>query len=416
MKIIDKFLCFVFVCFVLFPYIEIIPLPSYNQPYAFISSVFYCFINYKLLGKLLNKKIVLWVCLFTLIGLISFLLTCYPYNVFQEYKYLVTYLSFSSITIASIISIIKHKQFVLKICLGALFTWFTIALVQMVYSPSFMTSVIGQFGHGAENLGSSGRGVLGLAPEPTHHGFHMIFLGLILLVFKQSNKLVLLCIFEALVFAQSSSVFMALTLAFVVYFVFSKLNIVKIGIITAIVLTGPKIMSIILTYLQGMGNSNRMGYLLRLFMENPTALLVLDYSVNNRIGAPIATINSISSDFFMPHGLSNHTWMMYRQVIFDDNPWLFALSHSGVPSGIGIILYQCGFIMIPIIFIVFRKMLQVNVDKKFNWLKVSVCFIMFNQFTFATPIVCFFLGLAIKEGFSNIKISNSYYSKKLIVA
>src|SRR5262249_27394612 len=90
--------------------------------------------------------------------------------------------------------------------------WCFVAAVQTFVNPAFMTSLIGSWSEVAEGVVETGRGVLGLAPEPTHHAFHMIIVGASLMILRRSNGLASLCVADAMLLARSASALLSLVL------------------------------------------------------------------------------------------------------------------------------------------------------------------------------------------------------------
>ncbi|APC05346.1 hypothetical protein AOC10_01780 [Polynucleobacter asymbioticus] len=239
--------------------------------------------------------------------------------------------------------------------------------------------MIGNWGDSAQDIAVSGRGVMGLAPEPTHHGFHILLLGatLALLDIKnQSFGLVLLCFLESILLAQSSSSLMCLLLAATVtFFIYSP--ILFISILIALFLI-PEIFFVDINFDE---SNNRIVTLILEFIKNPLDILNSDYSLNVRLAGVFATFSLIFSKFLIPEGLLQTDWLTSREYALESYDWLMGLSFVGPPSGFGILIYQGG--IFSLIFCLYFISL-ICTTKFFNLpykiIVFSSIFIFFNQY------------------------------------
>ncbi len=269
-------------------------------------------------------------------------------------------------------------------------------MVQSFISPSFMTFLIGNWSNVAEGVVETGRGVLGLAPEPTHHAFHMLLLGGALMILGRSTKLASLCIADAVLLARSASAVLALLLALIVLVLRrpARLLVVAISIGTVAFLMSGSI-GHWLEQIPILDDSTRIFVLLKAFLSNPTELLTLDYSVNARIGGAAASFVEIYNSWLMPHGMSHDQWLATGRRLVNEYDWLLDISLVGPPSGIGVVLFQAGFLAIPFLVWPFVRIVRAAQSRLASVLLYASVFVFFGQYYISSPEFSLLYGCAI---------------------
>ncbi len=396
---IEKIVAIIFLLFICFPYFQVIPIENYNQPYSLLFSFLVCFINREFFIKLLNKKFFFIIISFHLIGLFFFLLTCYPYKSIFELQYLVAYFTLTFITASSFICIVRHPKVVKLVFLYCTLFWLAVSTIQYFYNPSFlMTSIKVEGNHlSAENLLASGRGVLALAPEPTHHGFHILLSACILMMLSPQHTIIVAwCLIDAVFIAKSSSSLLVIALSVVVLLFYIKNLYIKVSLFSTFFM----LTILFINYIQSIEITNdtaRVFGLVAAAIAKPEEIITMDASFNSRIGGTYATFYQIFVDFYLPHGLSHETWMFYHAKLTNQFKWLRYFSETQSPSGIGSLLFQSGFLVLYQLYFLFKELFSIKTDSSFYWLKWTVFFIALSQLTFATPILGFIFALAVAK-------------------
>ncbi|PTS95973.1 hypothetical protein DBR11_20030 [Pedobacter sp. HMWF019] len=393
---VDYALAATFILFVCFPYIQIIPTASYNQPYALIFGFLYCLYNTKFLYNFRDHQFYIMMILFGLVGLLFFIFTSYPYSDDQDFKYFTTYLTLPVISLASFVAYLKYPDAIKKILIWTAFIWLGVGLVQTLVSTSFMSFLIGTHSDVAEIGGTGGRGVLALAPEPTHYGFHILLIGILAYLVSGSKKIVFICIFQALFLAKSSSALLALGMGGLVFLVFQRNWWTRFASLFVLVFF-VMLFSGSISPLAQTDDSSRMVVLFNNFIKYPTEFITADASVNARIVGAYVSIKGVFEDFFMPNGVAHQAWLAKRIELLRSNKELLFLSNAGPPSGIGIILFQLGFVGVPFIYFMMKQIFIAPMNWKFGWLKYTVFFIALSQFSLATPAFGMLLGIVIAQ-------------------
>lgn len=368
-----------------FPYVQIVPSSGYTQPQAFILATFLFLFSFGAIFHLRQSDRAAILGL-SFIGLVLFIITCLPYDNSQEYRYLLAYLSPLLMVPAFIKTIQKAPKQTIWILQASIFIWLFVSAVQFLINPLFATSLLGRWGNSAMDIISSGRGVLGLAPEPTHNAFHILLLGAALSLLDNSRLSRLLiygCIISAVFLAASSSATLALFLATIVWFLRYKTiwGIIMIAAGLAFLKSAP------LIFQELLGNDARLTTLLNIFIENPTKFLTVDYSVNVRLGGLWATLTESLQSGWLPNGLSHEAWLQARIEMLRTYNWLLDISLVGPPSGFGLLIFQGGFLVIPFLFLFARRLLA-NLPETSSGqiIVITVPFIFLSQFYLSSPL------------------------------
>jgi hypothetical protein len=338
---------------VTFPYIQLVPLGSYTQPYPLLLSV-----AVLALSPLSGLRQMRWtdaaaLAGFALVGIVLFLLTCFPYRNVQEYKYLLTYVSPLIIAGACVTLLDWDRRLVGWLVAGSILVWFWIAMAQALISPTFMTALLGEWGRAAGDIAASGRGVIALAPEPTHHAFHMLLLGGCVALLGRHRWVLLLCIVDIVLLARSANGMLVLGLAFAVALVVYRPRLGLLLFVLGLGVVALHLGDLVLSISKG----NRVLTLLGIVLNNPLGILLEDYSTNLRIGGALVGFLETATQLFIPHGLSFEFWSSQRDVMRENFPFLIDISTVGIPSGYGVVLFQAGILVVPFIIASTRRMI-----------------------------------------------------------
>ena len=367
--------------FSLFPYTQIIELDSYTQPYALIFAAMATVAALPALLKSFPRGDGIALLALAAIGVVMFLLTCMPQPTSQEFKYLLIYVSPALFAFASYALIVEHPKLADRLVSGAALAWIGVGVVQVLVDPGFMTQLVGGFSDAADVVVESGRGTLGLAPEPTHFGFHMVIMAALLALIGGRNLLAIACLVTAVLIARSSSALLALVLGGIIYMVVytGKARLLLLAVFPAYILLGAVLASGVLP------ESVRVVALAKDFYNDPFYLLTSDTSANMRLGGIYVGFKEIVGNAVLPFGMAHETWLDRIGPILSRNGWLLALSDSGVPSGILIVVFQAGvFGLVALGWMIWRMMSRPR--SHFEALLVSVMvFVFFSQYMISTP-------------------------------
>ena len=374
-------LCILGLIFCLFPYTQIFELETYTQPYALIFSAMAAVACYPFLLQRFPPRDAVILTFLAAVGVVGLLATCMPNPDAQEFKYLLSYVSPLVFALASFATVSLYPQAADRVICAAAGVWIFVGVVQTIVDPGFATQFVGTFGESAGDVVDSGRGTLGLAPEPTHFGFHMIILATALAMVGGRNVFSLLCLATAILVARSSSALLALILGSIIYVAFftKRARFLLLLAFPAYFMIGMILDSNLLP------EDMRLVYMMRDFYRDPLYALTSEGSANARLGGIWVGAKQIFDNLFLPHGMDHATWTGMIGPIMASNPWLLMLSETGIPSGILIIVFQMGFLgLIPMVMIL-RRMTS-DLHSHYETLLISaIIFVFFSQYMISTP-------------------------------
>lgn len=366
-----------------FPYLQLIQLGSYTQPYALILGILlFPMLAWPLLFRLEIGDQIALIGL-PLSGLAIFLITGYPYVDAQCYKYLISFISPLLLTVPMLYYLRKYNAMSIKIIKISIFIWLIVASVQKIANPNFLIFLIGQWGENALDIVESGRGVLGLAPEPTHHAFHILLLATCFALLdekKQSSWLIKFCVIDAVLIAASASAILVLGVAGVIWSILYRQQIILYILTVIIIIFGAEITDQFL-----IDTNIRFVQLMSAILNEPMSVLTLDYSMNMRLGGMIAVIFTTLSHGLFPFGMSLEAWEIARENLLNDLPWLIDLSSVGPPSGIGQLLFQAGLFGAIFLGLIFRRILSSRMGAFEKILLIATPFIFLSQYYISAP-------------------------------
>jgi len=396
-------LCVIALLFCLFPYTQIIELDTYTQPYALIFSVLAAGASYSLLVERFPRTDFTVLAGLAVMGIVLLLLTCMPNPTPQEFKYLLMFVSPLVFALAAFAMATINPVLTDRLIVFAALVWMAVGAIQAFIAPGFASQFVGGFGEAAEVVVDSGRGVLGLAPEPTHFGFHMIIVAAALALVGGRNMLSIACLLTTVVIARSSSAMLALALGGVIYLVFYTryARLLLLAVVPAYALLGAILESGMLP------NGVRVVVLLRELYDDPWYLFTSDASANARLGGIYVGAKEILANMFLPAGMAHETWNQSTGPILSRNSWLLMLSDAGIPSGILIVIYQAGIFGLVLLAAILRRMLKGLHSQYETFLMCVVVFVFFSQYMISTPGFGMVLGLVIAR---NQKLGESWWA------
>lgn len=375
-----KLLSILFVISCVFPYTQIIPNESYSQPYALLIGSLIFVLNGPKVFAVLPRSDAMALLGLAFVGIAALLISCWPAPNPQELKYLLIYVSPLVLTVASLAVLRTHYEACVKTLVCSVIVWLVVGCIQTLYDPTFLTFLVGTWQDAATVVVDSGRGVLGLAPEPTHYGFHLLVMGAVLVMLRRNVALAWLCVLGALLLARSSSALLALGLAGILAVLQQPVR------FRWVILSGLLAIPIGLVVINQIDSAEtRVLRLLIAFFSEPSTFLLVDYSVNARLGGLIASFRYCFETFLMPNGLSSDHWLEISEELVRRFVWLLDVSTSGPPSGFGIILYQVGFFGIPFLVRPVSRILGFEAAGVSRVIVISCFFVFMSQYMISAP-------------------------------
>lgn len=381
--------CGLFLLATVFPYTQIVPSSGYTQPYAMLLGSMIFLMRFTPICAAMSRHDRWALFGLALLGVSVFFLSAFPYDNVQEIKYLLNYLSPLVVGGAALFCATRYPELTRRVVLFALFAWFFTAIVQWRIKPDFLAFLVGPWAGVALDMAASGRGVLSLAPEPTHHAFHMMLLAAAASLLGLGRWVVLLCLVSVLILAKSSNALLVLALGFAW---FACLRPTRFVVVAAAGLLG---LSLLLSLHDSvLPSGSRMAILLGEMLQDPSQLL-RDRSANARLGGLAASTMYLFQDWLMPHGMGFDTWQQAAASILKQFDWLFSISDGGPPSGYGILVFQCGLLAVPPLAIIISRIASVPVPRPQRFIVLSAIVVFLFQFYVSSPMFGFIYAMAI---------------------
>lgn len=364
--------------FAMFPFTQLYPLETYNQPYAIITSaLFLALVPLSLLQ--IPKYDRLALIYLALIGLLMFFVEV-PRGIDpRELLYLISYLT-PLLVVPPLFYVMRNRPATARRLLSwAIIAWVIVGAIQRFISLTFLNFLVTQSEDLSVNIAASGRGVLGFAPEPTHHALHLVSMATALMLLRGNRIVVGLAIGAAVLLAGSSFAVLAIAAGTLIWALSAPL---KRSWFFLLAVFG-MLLSTFLPYILS-GDSRLVGLIDRALYSG-TDVLISDASANARLSGIFLPIWETLRGGLLPSGISWQAWLEMRATILVENGWVFNLSEGGVASGFGLIFVQAGLFSIPVVLLFMKRFLVDFSNQQVGLLTASAFFCFLGQLYLATP-------------------------------
>ncbi len=374
----------------LFPYIKILPLQSYNQPNALLMSALLLLLVPTIPSVLPRLDRIFLYCLATFGTFLLFLAAPSGLEI-REVQFWLSYVSPLVLVPVMLHIITRNVEQFRTMLTAAVLTWIAVGLIQFLIAPNFLIFLIAS--PDASSLGeavlASGRGALSLAPEPTHHGFQMLLLAAAVVLVGGRPWVAALAVLDAVLVAMSSSALLALGLGGVLW---CLLRLRRLPVLVLGVLAGASGLALAISYFS---EKSRIIGLLKDLVELGPKVILLDYSVNARIYGFWEPLKDAFERGLMPLGMGHATWLETRERLLDNNADILGLSLNGVSSGLGMLLVQGGFFMLPVVLYFFARICLPRRALLLGVLPCAAFMVFVSAYYISSPMFSLVLAAAI---------------------
>lgn len=280
-----------FLFFSLFPYIKTVPLPIDTQPTGLLlGMLLIVFARHHqasagvwILGGIVASATLLFVTGETDLSAVRNILGYLSLFVFA-------YLFFN-ISLSERVLLARFVEV-------AILVWFLVGLMQVAVGRSFLTFLV------SDARTTESRGVTSLAPEPSYYASQMLFLLLMHLMLGAKRHILALGLLAILLLALSSQVVLVILLAVgaSMPFLFGRRGF--LGVTVAMLAAAGLGFALFDQY----KDQIRILSLIDLVLRNPTTLLLVDASANERFAAIYVSFKSFLDNFLLPHGISGNIY------------------------------------------------------------------------------------------------------------
>lgn len=376
--------------FCLFPYIQLVPFSSYTQPYGFLAAAVLAMLWPGTVPGLPKLDLVLLTYVAAL-GLVMFSIEFAGTLDQREVGFLLSYLTPLVTTAACYAFIRRSSDLVRKCVIYAIFAWLGVGVLQYLISPTFLTFLITSNSELGSDIVASGRGVIGLAPEPTHAAFHIILLGAVVTFLGGPLWVTLMALCSTLLVYRSASAILVIAIALLIWGGLRPFW--RSWVLGAVILAALTARPLA----QLLGDSTRIGSLMLQLSEGGLRLLIEDYSTNIRLAGMVMPIYHEFENFLMPQGLAIERWGEIRTEILSQYSWIMDLSLAGPATGWGLFIVQGGLLGVP--FVVYGAFRFFGLRGVVLGYLAVTCFVVFmNQFYVSTPAFGLVLAAILYSG------------------
>ena len=362
------------------PFISLIRMPMDIQPWAIIVSAI---IILKQKEIAVNRTIIY--ILFTMFIATFFLILSLFKNetgLFLIFRKYMNYISLGVIVIAGYNIFLQSKEINESWIKIIILLWLVAGVLELIFPASAKIIMPG-------SRTSSGRGVVGLAMEPSFYGYMCFFFMLLSTKFKTKKRLyMVLCIVQILLLAKSavSIIYLAIYAISCILeailswwkhskFEFKRILMTGISGIIVLSLTGKN-------FIEKFSNTRMINVFKKLFnsigtINGMSELYKIDYSVAERLDSIVSSINIFINRYGVPYGFD------YQGIGLSGT--------KRIMSGFGATICELGVIGLILVVIVF-----IDVLKGYNW-KISVCVLgaMFSAVQLSSPTFAFVLAASL---------------------
>lgn len=346
----DLILNFIALFFIFFPWLSFGLNNLDTQPWVIITNTLYIFIYSK-------RKIKKFLLFGYVLLIIIFIISLVDFGELSLRGFLTYFVFFSTLHVLYI-CFEKFYNYFLYLLPKFNIIWLLSGAMQAIFGKyvlSFLVTV----------RTSDDRGVTGLAPEPTHYAFFLMFMSWLLLITTQNKDrkkntiLIVMNILFILFVAKSSMVFFYCIL-FTMFVLFSYLSMKQM---LKLIPLATLFSSIVLIFILNDSDS-RISHIVNQFFNNPLYIIRNDASINARLSAPVLSIYSSIKDLFIPHGFNSYSQAVV--VAMRDLNGLFEYGYSAgkIMSGTGSVLYELGWIGIILIMLSYYIMSYKLITRK----------------------------------------------------
>lgn len=293
-------------------------------------------------------------------------------------------------------NLMAQKKEILKILIYINYVWLFVALLQYFVNPFLFEFLVAV-------RTSEGRGVTGLAPEPTYFAVYIITINWIIIgefVTKfgsiRNANLILLCtmnVLSIIFLAKSSMGILYLSVALALWVILKTFASIKNMFWLAIVFI---LMIIFAQYMEFiLPEESRILDVLTKILSDPLLLLEIDESINQRLSHVYYSIGGFWDGFAIPRGISD--FVNYYEIASGEyRNFFWSVPGDKIMSWAGQIIFELGILGLIIYVVILRMFWGKRQDLHINLFALG----FFIVFSFS----------AIPHGFSPLAVLIGFYA------
>lgn len=384
-NIVVKAFIVMFYLFIFFPFVQIVPLPTDIQPYAMMFSIILLFMFF-----LHDSKIKFPIEIMMLLPplLLSIIIGAYEFN-FNSIRGAANYISLFCIALATYNALETEKTFSDWTLKTAVWIWLVIGLVQKFIYPKFMTFLL-YMGRGSAE---GGRGVISLAPEPTFYGIICIFF-LLLNFHYHNNKWILVILLGQLIYLSMSSMAILFCILFGIYYFFIYMVFFQTKMKSTLIVILSMFFIGLFVFQSGLISDSRVGKLIALSIDDPSYILLVDPSGNDRFAHIFFSTLGMFQNYFLPHGFNAWNDQVLALISRYGEYFGDITTSNRIMSGYGAALFELGAVglFVPLSITLSLYNFHKNDIRRVLLFALFVNTILFSAIQLSFPFVGFLIG------------------------
>lgn len=258
--------------------------------------------------------------------------------------------------------------------------YFLAGLIQVVVGPESLSSVIA-------TRTTEDRGVTSLTPEPAIYGLMLILAGLLLFISneKVAKYWYVLIVIQLFIFSQSALAILAFILI-LNYFLF--LRYFRYFLVAFSVL----LVSLMFIDLEN-ASSGRLFVLLNKLLENPSAILMLDASLNERVAHIVLPIWGVWDNYGLPGGFNSFYSVLERRSEILGGVFWWGGPSNIIMSGFSSVVFELGVVGLLFLVSIFGLIFA---SKQFDFktrlfIMGAISIVMFQAIPILNPLFAWLL-------------------------
>lgn len=369
-----------FLFFSLFPYMRAIPLPVDTQPTGLLLGLL-------LVGLARRHRADPGIWALGALALAACVLFLLGPKDFSAIRNILGYLSLFIFAYLFHLITLEQPHRVRRAVEIAICVWFAVGLIQALLGRELLTFLV------SDARTTQNRGVTSLAPEPTYYGSQMLFLLLMHMMLGLRRRIVALGVLSILLLAMSTQVLLILVLALgaALPFALGKrgLWLVMVGLVLAGLLGW-------LLFEQYKAEI-RILSLIDLVLKNPSGLLLVDASANERFASIYVSFRAFFDNYLLPHGISGQTFFdrfLELKRLYPEFLWSAQPNTSNL-SGAGRLAFEMGFGLFLFIAVTAAAFLRTGLSLPLRLFILAAYFLLLvSAIPLAHPLLGAVIGVA----------------------
>jgi len=381
-----KYLAFMLVLFVFFPYLKILPYVGGEvQPNAAIASLFLIV----LMGKIVAKRVFFALML---VAVFSLAFVFVGSSVFYSVRGAYTYISFYLTTLAAYLYFKTYGELSYLFLRNVLLVYLIVGLVQLYLDPDFMHFLlVREKGYG----GIGGRGVESLTSEPTYYG---IILLLVFFYVLSSYDLTNSQKFRLNILTLVSLVFVSRSTTAIFGLAIYAISLIISRRMLSYILPAFVLLLVVIIGFEDVLVESRLFRVLGYLVDGGVRGLVdSDQSSNDRLLHVFFSLKGAVDNYFIPRGFDAWAGYVESQAMQGYHVDFVSTKQGKIFPFIGAVLFELGIVGFLLLFYIYYVLYKRY--NGFDGLSATalLTYILFQALTVAFPLVPFILAFLLYQ-------------------